>query len=116
MSAVIKLSTKLPGDPEINGLDALHDQLIDDPKQVVCALVWLVPSSIREVIETGDQILTVEARRIEPISTIEKTPADVQALAARLYEERTGQNPLPFSSLVPSEAVVHVSFGEDDDE
>ena len=37
MSDALKLSTALPGDQEINGLDALAAALVEDPSRMVCA-------------------------------------------------------------------------------
>ena len=41
MSAKVRLSSKLPGEPEINGLDELSATLAEDPHQIICALVFL---------------------------------------------------------------------------
>ena len=115
MSALIRLSSKLPGDPETNGLDSLHEQLVGDPDQVVCVLAWLVVPKVTRVVATGDEVPTVEVRRIEPIGAIDRTPASVQQLAAELYEARTGTNPLPFGQIVaPRDRIdVEVIDGED---
>lgn len=109
MSALIKLSSKLPGDVETNGLEDLYQQMLADPKKVICAIAWIVPTQIAKKTETGEEIITVEMRRVEPISIVEKTPAEVQALAAKLYEDRTGMNPLPFEALIGREALIEVS-------
>lgn len=100
MSALIKLSSKLPGDDEVNGLDSLAEQLVDDPEQVVCVLAWLVVPKVTHDVPTGTDVPTVEIRRIEPIGSVAKTPAAVQQLAAELYEARTGRNPLPFEQVL----------------
>ena len=109
MSALIKLSSKLPGDVETNGLEGLYQQMLADPKKVICAIAWIVPTQIAKKTETGEEIITVEMRRVEPISIVEKTPAEVQALAAKLYEDRMGMNPLPFEALIGREALIEVS-------
>ena len=41
MSDLLKLSTALPGDQEINGLDALAAALVEDPSRMVCAVLIL---------------------------------------------------------------------------
>ena len=41
MSAKVRLSSKLPGEPEINGLDELSATLAEDPHQIICALVYV---------------------------------------------------------------------------
>lgn len=113
MSALIKLSSKLPGDEETNGLDALYEELLANPKQVVCAIAWIVPAKEQKNLETGEVTVTVEMRRVEPVGSVEKTPAQIQALAAELYEKRTGMNPLPFTALVGREDLIEVSEVEE---
>ncbi len=99
MSATVKLSSKLPGDPEINGLDARHEQLVTSDTPILC-LAWVVPTRVVEDLSTGERIPTVEVRRIEPIANVYQAPQEVVDLAARLYEKRTGRNPLPIGGLV----------------
>lgn len=99
MSAAIRLSSKLPGDPEINGLDHLAGDL-EDPELIVCALVWVKASKITTTLETGERVPTVEVRRIEPIGPVDQVPAEIVKLAARLYEDRTGRDPLPFDEVI----------------
>ena len=98
MSATVKLSSKLPGDPEINGLDAFSDY--HDPETPICVIAWVVPAKITEDLATGARVPTMEIRRIEPIGTPAKVPQVIQDLAAELYEKRTNRNPLPFSALM----------------
>lgn len=113
MSATIKLSQRMPGDPEINGLDNLLPELLSDPEQIVCALTWFKVKDIRRIIERGDgdpdQIPTVEIARVEPIATAEHVREDVKRLAAELYEKRTGDRPLPFEQLVGDGELVYTS-------
>lgn len=111
MSALIRLSSKLPGDEETNGLDSLHEQLVNDPDQVVCALAWFVVPKVTRVVATRAEVPTIEIRRVEPIATVDKTPAAIQQLAAELYQARTGANPLPFDQLVAD--LVEVSKVEE---
>lgn len=114
MSATVRLSSKLPGDEEINGLDA-HVSHLFDSEEVTVALVWLVPSKVTEDLETGARVPTVEVRRIEPIGPVSDTPDEIRKLAADLYEKRTMRNPLPFDSLVAPEGDVE-EVAESDDE
>ena len=112
MSATVKLSSRLPGDPEINGLDALRDELLLDPTQIVCAIAWIKVKDIRRIIEqepdSPSEIPTVEISRVEPIDVVGRVPKAITDLAAELYEKRTGKNPLPFEQLVGSgDAVVY---------
>ena len=104
MSAIVKLSSKLPGDPEINGLDSLHKELLEDPHQVVCCITWMKVKDVRRIIEGPDdtpaEVPTVEIARIEPINVVDRVPTAIQKLAAELYEKRTGRDPLPMAQLV----------------
>ena len=99
MSATVRLSSKLPADPETNGLDAFADDL-HDPETPVCVIAWVVPSKITEDLATGARVPTVEVRRIEPIGFPDEVPQAVRDLAAELYEARTGRNPLPFEAVL----------------
>lgn len=99
MSATVKLSSKLPGDPEVNGLDSLHDRLIVDETPVLC-LAWIKPTRVVLDLATEARVPTVELARIEPIASIEAVSAEIVELAAELYEERTGRNPLPIGALL----------------
>lgn len=114
MSATVRLSAKLPGDPEINGLDA-HKAHLFDQEQVTCALVWVVPTKVTEDLATGERVPTVEIRRIEPIGRPEDIPSSVVELAAKLYEKRTGRDPLPIDALLSPSGEVR-DLGEDDDD
>jgi hypothetical protein len=114
MSALVRLSSKLPGDPEINGLDYLSEELASHPTdQVVCVLAWLTVPKVTTVTATGAVVPTVEISRVEPIGVIEKTPAAIQQLAAELYERRTGRNPLPFDQIVAPRDHIEVSQVEE---
>lgn len=114
MSATVKLSSKMPGDEEINGLDSIQDQLLN-PEQVVAAIVWFVPTKVTEDLATGERVPTVEVRRVEPIGTPAQVPQEVQTLAANLYERRTGRNPLPFEELMaPAGEVEEVEADPDE--
>lgn len=99
MSATVRLSSKLPADPETNGLDAFANDL-HDPEAPVCVIAWVVPSKITEDLATGARVPTVEVRRIEPIGFPDEVPQAVRDLAAELYEARTGRNPLPFEAVI----------------
>lgn len=98
MSQTVKLSSKLPGDPEINGLDALHDRLTMDDTPILC-LTWVVPTKVTRDISSEIEVPTVEVRRIEPIAAVDLAPQEVVNLAAELYEKRTGRNPLPIEGF-----------------
>jgi hypothetical protein len=99
MSATVKLSSALPGDEEINGLDALRDQLVNEPHRIVVGLVWLdVPRIVTDT-ERDVEIPVVRVRRIEPLGDVTEIPDEVRKLAARAHEARTGRTPLPFEDV-----------------
>ena len=99
MSQTIRLSSKLPGDPEINGLDSLHSRLIVDDTAILC-LAWVKPTRVVLDLATDERVPTVVLARIEPISSVETVSQEIVELAATLYEKRTGRNPLPISQLL----------------
>lgn len=94
MSQLIALSSKLAKGYE-NGLDSLHDSLVDDPSQVICVIGWFTCPKITTDVETGESRITLQLR-VEPIATVEKVPSEVMKLALDLYGQRTGKTPLPF--------------------
>lgn len=99
MSALVKLSSALPGDEEINGLDSMAEELVESPSRIVVGLVWLDVPTITDNTETGARVPTVRIRRIEPLGGVDEIPAEIRKLAARLHEERTGRVPLPFEDV-----------------
>ena len=100
MSATVKLSSKLPGDPETNGLDHLAEQMCRDDEAILC-FAWIKPTDVRRNLETLEEIPTVQLARIEPIGRVSGTEAGkyTQDVADR-YEKRTGRNPLPIDQLL----------------
>ena len=86
MSATAKLSSKLPGDEEINGLDALVPDLLASPTDIICVIGWVKVVKITQDVETGDEIPTLQLARVEPIATVRAIPAQIVKLAAELYK------------------------------
>lgn len=99
MSAVVRLSSKLPGEEEINGLDHLASSLLDNPHQVLVAICWLDVPKITEDTDKEERVPTIRVRRIEPIAAVDKVPDEIIKLAAELHEARTGRRALPFDVL-----------------
>lgn len=99
MSDSVKLSAKLSKDDETNGLDHLAGELINNPDQVIAAIVWLDVSKVTHDVDKSTDVPTVRVRRIEPFGPIAKVPADVIKMAAELQEARTGKKALPFDVL-----------------
>ena len=96
MSAVCKLSTKLPGDAEINGLDSRVPELLDDPEALLVAVVYLDVRNIVENIDEGTRVPVVRVRRIEPLGGLDDVPDTVKKAMAKAEEERTGRKAIPF--------------------
>ena len=115
MSDLVKLSTKLPGDAEINGLDALHDRLCVETTPVLC-LAWVVPTTTTRDLEAGVEVPRVEIRRIEPIGPVKSVPTAIITLAAELYEKRTGRQALPIESLLAPKGEVSEVRGDVEEE
>ncbi len=107
MSAFVKLSSRLPGDPETNGVDAMADQLVADPSAIRYAVVWFDISKITDETDTGNMIPTLRVRRLEPMGLATDVPPALAQLVADAFQARTGRAPMPF-------AMVEVQEGEDD--
>lgn len=103
MSAVVKLASKLPGEPEINGLDAEHDDLLAEPKVLRAAIVWYQAREATRNFTTGDEVPTIELRRFEPIGKLDEVPDVVRDLVIKHAERRTGRAPLPFDEVEPAD-------------
>lgn len=106
MSAVVKLSSKMPGDAETNGLDAQSTALILDPKQLRCAVVWYDTQRVVHDTDSGADVPTIRLRRFEPIGDAGDVPQTVQDAVAVAMEERTGRTPLPFSTVTVDELPI----------
>lgn len=96
MSKSLRLSSALPGDERINGLDALAGKLAEDPRTVICAIVWFDVAKVESYPET---VPTVRIRRVEPLGSPTEVPAEVVEAMQRAEELRTGATPLPMHAL-----------------
>ena len=94
MSAQVKLSARLPGEEEINGLDALVEEFVAFGGPV-CAVVWLDVDKVTTT-RDGTRVPTVAVARIEPIGVLSDVPQEVVTMVAKLYEARVGRSALPF--------------------
>ena len=61
MFDLLKLSTALPGDQEINGLDALAAALVEDPSRVVCAVLILDVKDVRYITDVEAHVPIMRA-------------------------------------------------------
>lgn len=96
MSAITKLSTKLPGDETINGLDSWSSWLEDNPTDLLVAVVYLDVQKVTIDTDTKDHIPTVRVRRIEPLGPVTGVSETVRKAVAAAESERTGRSALPF--------------------
>lgn len=99
MSDLLKLSSALPGNAEINGLDRLAELLVKDPEgATVTAVVTFDVKDVRYVVEKGLHVPTIQVRRAEGWLT-EDTPAAVRDAMIAAGEKRLNRTPLPFGVL-----------------
>ena len=99
MSATVKLSPKLPGDPEINGLDAFADHLLNPDHEMLVCVVYVDAAKSTKDYDTGTEVPLARIRRIEPLGVIGQVSDTVRDAVAAAEEERTGRKPLPFETV-----------------
>lgn len=96
MSAVVKLGSKLPGDFEMNGLDAQAEDLVEAPLVLRCAVVWYdAPTAVTDA-EKGTTVPTIQFRRFEPLGTADDVTAAIRAEVNKAIASRTGRQPIPW--------------------
>lgn len=115
MSDVVKLAARLPGDPEVNGLDAITGDLIARPQTMRCAVIWYDTIRVTENIELGVKIPTVQVLRVEPISDASEMPAELADLVQAAAQKRLGHEPLPFDEVDPDGVEVYATGPGNDD-
>ena len=103
MSAVVKLSSKLPGDVEVNGVDQHVDSLVEDPKTLRIACVWFDVQKVTIDADTGTEIPTIRVRRIEPLGEADAVSTAIKKAVGEAMEARTGRTPLPFDIVEVTE-------------
>jgi len=103
MSAIVKISPKLPGDAETNGLDSSAADLIAEPKAIRVGVLWYDVHHVTVDTDSGAHIPTIRLRRFEPLGNSEDVPQAIREAVAEAMEERTGRTPLPFEIVTVSE-------------
>lgn len=98
MSDKLKISTALPGDEAINGLDALADQLVDQPSQMICAVIICDVKDVRYITDLEAHVPTLRFRRGEAWPLAD-TPEAVRIAMIQRSEARLGRTPLPFGEV-----------------
>ncbi len=101
MSQSLKLSTALPGDDEINGLDTLAESLVHNPEGMVLAVVVYDVKDVRYIRDLEAHVPTLRVRRAEAWPLAE-TPEGVRIAMIERAEERLGRTPLPFGEVAPA--------------
>ena len=103
MSNSLKLSTALPGDDEINGLDVLAEPIVTDPSQMICVVAVLDVKDVRYITDLEAHVPTLRFRRGEawPLS---ETPEAVRVAMIERAEQRLGRTPLPFGEVLAKRA------------
>ena len=99
MSKTVKLAGALPGDEATNGIDGLRKELLETPEVVRCAFIWYDVRNVNHVVATGEDVPTIEVRKIVPVGLASEIPADMKAAVLKLDEERRGKTPLPFDDI-----------------
>ena len=99
MSELVKLSSRLPGDTDINGVDALADDLVKDPETIRVAVLWFDAVKITHDTDTGNDVPTIRVRRVEPIGDVESIPKTIRTIVDKATETRTGRASLPFDTV-----------------
>ncbi len=96
MSAKVKLSSKLPGDAEINGLDSYAEHLLDEPDELIVCVVYVDCPKAIEDFDEGTRVPVARVRRIEPLGTMPEVPDAVRNAMATAEQKRTGRKAIPF--------------------
>lgn len=99
MSAAVRISSKLPGDEEINGLDAMLEELIAHPNTLRAAVVIFDVQKVTKDTDTGDTSVTARWRAVEPIGDVSDAPPEVRKLIDTAREKRLGRKALPFEEV-----------------
>ncbi|MFI6819755.1 hypothetical protein ACIBJE_02235 [Micromonospora sp. NPDC050187] len=87
----VKISAQLTRErKEFNGLDRMHDELVDQPRGVRYAVVAYEVLRVAEEIPEGVNIPTIRLSHIEPV---DGSDADrVREILADRYHDRTGKS------------------------
>lgn len=96
MSAKVKLSSKLPGDDAVNGIDSTVEELLTTPEKVRVGIIYYDVKRVVHDVPTGADVPTIEIRRVEPIGAVDEVSVEIREAFLRHVEKRTGKQPLPF--------------------
>lgn len=95
MSAVVKLTSALPGDEEYNGLDAIIEALLEHPEAIRSAYIEFDVAFTKDVTDTAKKIPHVRVRRFEPLGEAGQIKEELRRAYEKAFAARTGREPLP---------------------
>lgn len=95
-----------------NGLDAIAQQLIDDPERIHVCVVLVDCSKVTKNTDSGDEVPTARIRRIEPI-TDEVDGQRLRQVLRRAWERRTGKDVLPLDLEDDINSAFGIDTGDD---
>lgn len=99
MSAVVKLSSALPADDELNGLDDTAADLLADRRTIRAAVVLYDTAKVVEKTDDDTVVPYVRIRKFTPLGKASEVPAALQKMITKADHDRTGREPLPFDSV-----------------
>ena len=97
MSSLVKLSSKLPDDLDINGLDPWASVFKQRPLDQFVAVVYLDVARVVTDYEKGSVYPVVQVVSIEVLGDIASTSPDVQAQFLAARDKRLRRDPLPLN-------------------
>lgn len=102
MSAKVKLTAKLPGDSDFNGVDAHIDDLVGNPEKVRVLYVEVDVAKIVDDTDTGTRIPYLRVRRAELVGPKDQVAPHLQRMFEKAVQDRTGREPLPYDENAES--------------
>ncbi|RLV56041.1 hypothetical protein D9V41_09135 [Aeromicrobium phragmitis] len=106
-----KLTSSLPKSDELNGLNAIANDLVVHPDELHVAVVVIDCAKITTDIDTDESTPTARIRRIEVITRADDK-TQLRNLATRAFEARTGKTVLPLEL----EDELRAAFGGSDED
>lgn len=107
MSKVVTLGSALPGDAEVNGVDATAEDLVKHPKVLRTAFVQYDVSKITVNADKGVEVPTIRVRRFEPLGKADEVSTAIVEAYFDAVEKRTGRKALPleFAEVVEQDSL-----------
>lgn len=99
MSDTVKLSSALPKDDELNGLDDTAEELIADRRTIRAGFVLYDTAKVVEKTDDDTTVPYIRFRKFVPLGKASEVPASLQKLILKADQDRTGREPLPFDAV-----------------